>query len=180
MAETMASTPEACTEVTHAIVAPLSPLTRRFLGVSRRMRVTAQCLAALDGAVPWSPAFHERLRTLEVTEERIDQDLEVILRAPPLFPMDAHLRDLAWKLQMARSLEDGEDSRFYLERLLAWPDLLFLSEDLPGAGRLNASIRHCLAALTELSDRNAPARQRTRSFPQPSDRGPDDSALMVC
>lgn len=180
MAETMASTPFACTEVTHAGTAPLSPLTRRFLGVSRRMRVTAQCLAALDGAAPWSPAFHERLRTLEVTEERIDQDLEVILRATPLFPMDAHLRDLAWKLQMARSLEDGEDSRYFLERLLAWPDLLFLSEDLPGAGRLNISIRHCLAALTELSDRNAPARQRARHLPDTSDPGRGEPAVMVC
>lgn len=180
MAETMASTPFACTEVTHAGTAPLSPLTRRFLGVSRRMRVTAQCLAALDGAAPWSPALHGRLRTLEVTDERIDQDLEVILRATPLFPMDAHLRDLAWKLQMARSLEDGEDSRYFLERLLAWPDLLFLSADLPGAGRLNISIRHCLAALTELSDRNAPARQRARHLTDASDPGRGEPAVMVC
>ncbi|WP_134727278.1 hypothetical protein [Paracoccus luteus] len=180
MAETMASTPAACTEVTHATAAPLSPLARRFLGASRRMRVTAQCLAVLDGAAPWSPALHHHLRMFEVSNERIDQDLEVILRATPLFPMDAHLRDRAWKLQMARSLEDGEDSRFYLERLLAWPDLLFLSEDLPGAGRLNASIRHCLAALTELSDRNAPARQRARHLPGASDPGLGDPAVMAC
>ena len=180
MAETMASTPFACTEVTHATAAPLSPLARRFLGASRRMRVEAQCLAALDRIEPWSPSFHQHLRVLEVAQERIVSDLLAILNACPRANADAHLQCLAWKLLMARSLEDGEDSRFYLERLLAWPDLLFLSEDLPGAGRLNASIRHCLAALTELSDRNAPARQRTRSFPQPSDRGPDDSAAMVC
>lgn len=180
MAETMASTPAACTEVTHATAAPLSPLARRFLGASRRMRVEAQCLAALDGVEPWSPAFHQHLRVLEVAQERIVGDLLAILNVCPRANADAHLQCLAWKLLMARSLEDGEDSRFYLERLLAWPNLLFLSDDIPGAERLNKSIRFCLAALTELSGRNAPALQRARHLPEPSDPKAGGPAIMVC
>lgn len=141
------------------------------------MRVVAQCLAALDGATPWSPAFHEHLRTPEAAEERIDGDLLVILRAKPLFPVDAHLRDLAWKLQMARSLEDGEDSRFYLDRLLAWPELLYLSDDVPGAERLNAATRFCLAAADDRFDRDTPALPAAcRSF----DPAPGAPALTVC
>lgn len=180
MAETMASTPVACTEVTHADRAPLSPVARRFLGASRRMRVEAQCLAALDRAVPWSPTFHQHLGVLEVAQERTVDDLRAILNACPRAKTDPHLQCLAWKLLMARSLEDGEDSRFYLDRLLAWPDLLYLPQDLPSAGRLNTSIRFCLAALSELSDRNAPALQRARHLPGASDPGMARPAVMVC
>lgn len=180
MAETMASTPSACTEVTRKNAEPVSPVGRCFLALSRRLRFVAQCTAALDREVPWSPAFHHHLRGLEAAEERIENDLLAILGARPQSPVDLHLQGLAWKLHMARALEDGEDSRFYLDRLLAWPDLLYLAEDVAGAERLNISIRFCLAALSDLSDRDAPSLPMARRFPGPFEPGPGAPAVMVC
>ena len=133
MAETMASTHHACSEVTRSSANPASPIARRFLAVSHRLGYVARCSAALDEEVPWSPTFHAQFRALEQAEERLANDLPAILAARPLSTVDHHLQNLAWRLHMALSLEDGEDRRFFLGRMLAWPELLYFSDDVPDA-----------------------------------------------
>lgn len=99
-----------------------------------------------------------------------------MLGARGLSPINVHLQGLAWKLHTVRSLKDGEDRQFFLDQLLAWPDLLYLPGDRPGADLINSAKRFCLAALRDLFDRDAPARPTQCRFPGP---GPSAPAVIL-
>ena len=121
------------------------------MAFARRLAALRRDGAALDDEAPWSPGFHRLLRRVEEAERRISDDLAAILASAPVSGTDQHLRSVAWRLKVALSLEDGADSAFYLEALTAWPDLLYVPQEMPEASALNAATHSARASLRPCS-----------------------------
>lgn len=109
---------------------------------------------------------------METTEERIGAALHAIRSLVPATDAERHLRRVARDLQIALGIEDGEDALYFLHTLEAWPDILFLSEDVTGAARANALVRFCLDEVAEHQRRCRHAMVTLRALPE---AGPGDS-----
>lgn len=156
---------------------PLTAIGASFGAISRALHALARTQALLDGEQPTSGRFHHLLRAVEAAEERIGASLNAVLAGVPTTPADQHLRRVARDLRTARSIEDGEDAVYFVDTLLAWPDLLFLPEAHPEADRLNAMIQFCIDAVVDLQGRYAPPMMALRALPDPASGAPSAPTL---
>lgn len=172
MAIATLSTPPARAEVACPAPRPTS-IERHFARLTRRLRELAREIAALDGSLYGSEAFHLGLSSVELAEERIAFDLRAIIRAPGVAWSDHHLRHLCWKLHLALSIEDGEEADWTVDRIHAVPDLLYLPMSFPRATRVNDLVGSCLDAFGELRSRDLPALRLLRGEMPPAATAPD-------